>query len=142
MFHIFRNVSHPPLQTQTRKRFGFLRECGLFFSHLTHGCKNVCRLQKKREQDRGKEQMHGIEKQREGKQGRMAEAKTHEWKYRRSKLFLFSAEFPVIIVNHKSLSTIKQSKLEAISKRNNRRKEGKVFSCFFLNSNCTATPGK
>lgn len=33
----------------------------------------------------------------------MGEAKMHEWKYKRSKLFSFSAEFPVIIVNYKSL---------------------------------------
>lgn len=69
MFHIFRNASWPPPQTQMRKRFGLLGECGLFFSPLTHGRKNVCRLREKREgeEDRGEER----KTQREGKQERM-----------------------------------------------------------------------
>lgn len=33
-----------------------------------------------------------------GSKGEWGEAKMNEWKYRRSKVFSFSAEFPVIIV--------------------------------------------
>lgn len=73
MFHIFRNVSRPPPETQTRKCF--LGECGLFFSRLAYRGKNVCILWQE-EEDRKEETRHEEIKGGEGGEEEMNGADT------------------------------------------------------------------